>query len=151
MRSAIIGIFEDSKTGTYKKLDEKLNGILDKFANSHDKAKKYKELTTVTVDWENHDIIHIVGLGKEEDYDVNKHRKLIGHIIKKLNYDATILLDTFLPSNVNISEFAFATSEAYHLVEHLPYSLQTDEKQQEALIIAIESKYHTHDAVSEGE
>ena len=151
MRSVIVGIFEDFKTGTYKKLDEKLNGVLDKFANSHDKAKTYKELTTVTVDWENHDIIHIVGLGKEADYDVNKHRKLIGHTIKKLNYDATILLDTFLPSDVNISAFAFATSEAYHLVVHQPYSLKTDEKPQEELIIEIESKYHIHDAVSEGE
>ena len=151
MRSVIIGIFEDFKTGTYKKLDEKLDGILDKFANSHDKAKAYKELTTVTVDWENHDIVHIVGLGKEADYDVNKHRLLIGHIIQKLNYDATILLDTFLPRNVNISAFAFATSEAYHLVVHHPYSLKTDEKPGEEVIIEIESKYHIHNAVSEGE
>ena len=151
MRSVIVGIFEDFKTGTYKKLDEKLNGILDKFANSHEKAKKYKELTTVTVDWENHDLIHIVGLGKEEEYDVNKHRKLIGHIIKKLNYDATILLDTFLPSDVNICKFAFATSEAYHLVVHQPYSLKTNDKPHEEVIIEIESKYHIHDAVSEGE
>ena len=151
MRSVIIGIFEDFKTGTYKQLDEELNGILDKFANSHDKAKTYKGFTTVTVDWKNHDIVHIVGLGKEEEYDVNKHRLLIGHVIKKLNYDATILLDTFLPSNVNICAFAFATSEAYHLVVHQPYSLKTDEKPQEELIIEIESKYHIHDAVSEGE
>ena len=151
MRSAIVGIFEDFKTGTYKKLDEKLDGVLDKFASSHSKAKRYKELTTVTVDWETHDIIHIVGLGKEADYDVNKHRKLIGQTIKKLNYDATILLDTFLPSDVNISAFAFATSEAYHLVVHQPYHLKTSEKPQEELIIEIESKYHIHDAVSEGE
>ena len=151
MRSVIVGIFEDFKTGTYKQLDEKLNGVLDKFANSHDKAKTYKKLTTVTAEWEKHDIVHIVGLGKEEDYDVNKHRSLIGHIIKQLNYDATILLDTFLPSNVNISAFAFATSEAYHLVVHQPYHLKTDEKPQEELIIEIESKYHIHDAVSEGE
>jgi len=151
MRSVIVGIFEDFKTGTYKKLDETLNGILDKFANSYDGVTKYKELTTVTVDWENHDLIQIVGLGKEANYDVNKHRKLIGHVIKKLNYDATILLDTFLPSDVNISKFAFATSEAYHLVVHQPYSLKTDEKQQEEIIIEIESKYHIHDALSEGE
>ena len=151
MRSVIVGVFEDFKTGTYKKLDEKLDGILEKFANSHEKAKAYKELTTVTVDWENHDIVHIVGLGKEAEYDVNKHRKLIGHICQKLNYDATILLDTFLPSDVNISAFAFATSEAYHLVVHQPYSLKTDEKPVEEIIIEIESKYHIYDAVSEGE
>jgi len=151
MRSLIIGIFEDFKTGTYKQLDEKLNGMLDKFANSHAKAKKYKELTTVTVAGENHDIVYIVGLGEEKSYDVNKHRKLIGHIIKKLNYDATILLDTFLPSDVNISAFAFATSEAYHLVLHQPYHLKTNEESQEELIIEIESKYHIHSAVSEGE
>lgn len=151
MKSAIIGIFEDFKTGTYKQLNEELNGILDKFADSHDKAKTYKKLTTLTLDWENYDIIHIVGLGKEADYDVNKHRKLIGHTIKKVNYDATILLDTFLPSNINISEFAFATSEAYHLVIHKPYNLKTNEEQQEELIIEIESKYHIHNAVSEGE
>jgi len=151
MRSVIVGIFEDFETGTYKKLDETLNGILNKFANSHEKAKKYKELTTVTVGWENHDLIHIIGLGKEKDYDVNKHRKLIGHAIKKLNYDATILLDTFLPSDVNISKFAFATSEAYHLVVHQPYSLKTDDTSQEEIIVEIESKYHIHDALSEGE
>jgi len=151
MRSVIIGIFEDFKTGTYKQLDEKLGGILDKFANSHEKAKKYKELTTVTVEWENHDIVHIVGLGKEKDYNVNQHRKLIGHVIKKLNYDATLLLDTFLPRDINISAFAFATSEAYHLVVHQPYHLKTNEKPGEELIIEIESKYHIHNAVSEGE
>ena len=151
MRSVIVGIFEDFKTGTYKQLDETLNGILDKFANSYEKAKHYKKLTTITVEWENHDIVHIVGLGKEKDYNINKHRQLIGYTIQKLNYDATILLDTFLPSKANISEFAFATSEAYHLVVHQPYSLKTDVKPQEELIIEIESKYHIHDAVSEGE
>jgi len=151
MRSVIVGIFEDFKTGTYKQLDEKLDGILDKFADGHDQAKRYKTITTVTRAWENHDMVYIIGLGKEKDYDVNKHRKLIGHLIKKLNYDATILLDTFLPSQVNISAFAFATSEAYHLLLHQPYSLKTDDKLQEELIIEIESKYHIHDAVSEGE
>ena len=151
MRSVIVGIFEDSKTGTYKGLDESLGGVLDKFANSHEKAKNYKSLTTVTVDWEGHDIVHIVGLGKEADYSVDQHRKLVGHVIKQLHYDATILLDTFLPSNVNISEYAFATSEAYHLVVHQPYNLKTDEKPQDELIIGIESKYHIHNAVSEGE
>ena len=151
MRSVIIGIFEDFKTGTYKQLDEKLSGILDKFANSHAKAKKYKELTTVTVEDDIYDVAYIVGLGEEKKYDVNKHRKLIGHVIKKLNYDATILLDTFLPSDVNISAFAFATSEAYHLILHQPYHLKTNEESQEELIIEIESKYHIHDAVSEGE
>ena len=153
MKSVIVGIFEDFKTGTYKRLDEKLGGILDKFANSHAKAKNYKELTTVTVEGEDHDIVYIVGLGKEKDYDVNKHRKLIGLIIKNLNYDATILLDTFLPSDVNISAFAFATSEAYHLVLHKPYHLksQEEESQEELIIIDIESKYHIHTAVSEGE
>ena len=147
----MIGIFEDFKTGTYKKLNEQLDGVLDKFADSHEKAKNYKELTTITVEWENHDIVHIVGLGKEKDYDVNQHRLLIGNVIKKLNYDATILLDTFLPKDVNISAFAFATSEAYHLVVHQPYHLKTNEKPQEELIIEIESKYHIHSAVSEGE
>ena len=151
MRSAIVGIFEDFKTGTYRQLDEELNGILNKFANSYDKAKNYKELTTLTINWEHYDVIHLVGLGKETDYNISKHRKLIGHIIKKLNYDATVLLDTFLPSDVNISEFAFATSEAYHLVIHEPYTLKTNEKTEEELIIEIESKYHIHDAVSEGE
>ena len=151
MRSVIVGIFEDSKTGTYKGIDESLGGLLDKFATSHPNAKKYKKLTTITVEWENHDIVHIVGLGKEAEYTVDKHRKLIGSTIKQLHYDATILLDTFLPSNVNISDFAFATSEAYHLVVHQPYHLKTEQKDQEELIIEIESKYHIHNAVSEGE
>ena len=151
MRSVIVGIFEDSRTGTYKKLDEQFGGILDKFANSHDNAKKYKTLTTVTIVWEGHDIVHIVGLGKEAEYSVGQHRKLVGHVIKQLHYDATILLDTFLPSNVNISEYAFATSEAYHLVVHQPYNLKTDDKLQDELIIEIESKYHIHNAISEGE
>ena len=151
MRSVIVGIFEDFKTGTYKKMNEQLAGELDKFSDSHDKAKAYKSFTTVTTQWEKHDLIHIVGLGKEAEYNVDKHRKLIGSTIKKLNYDATILLDTFLPSDVNISAFAFATSEAYHLVVHQPYHLKTNEKIEDELIIEIESKYHIHTAVSEGE
>jgi len=154
MRSAIVGIFEDFKTGTYRQIDEQLNGILDKFANSHAKTKAYKTITTLTTSWQNYDTIIIVGLGKEADYDVNQHRKLIGYLIKKLNYDSTILLDTFLPSNINITEIAFATAEAYHLVVHRPYTLKTVDKVDkidEELIIEIKSKYHIHDALSEGE
>jgi len=151
MRAVIVGVFEDFKTGTYKQINEKLDGILDKFSQSHEKAKKYKGFTTVTTAWNHHDLVHIVGLGKEKEYDVNKHRLLVGSVIKKLNYDATILLDTFLPSDVNISAFAFATSEAYHLVVHQPYHLKTDVEHEDELIIEIESKYHIHDAVSEGE
>jgi leucyl aminopeptidase len=151
MRSAIVGVFEDFKTKTYENLDNTLNGVLGKFATSYEKASKYKGFSTVTVEWENHDLIYIVGLGKVHDYDLNKHRKVIGYVTKKLHFDATILLDTFLPIEANITEYAFATSEAYHLAQHQHIGYKTDKKQTEPIIIEIESKYHIKDAVYEGE
>lgn len=151
MRSAIVGVFEDFNTKTYENLDHSLNGILTKFATSHEKAAKYKGFSTVTIEWENHDLIYLVGLGKADDYDINKHRKVIGYVTKKLHFDATILLDTFLPMDANITDYAFATSEAYHLAGHQHLSYKTDKKYTEPIIIEIESKYHIKDAVYEGE
>ena len=151
MRAVIVGIFEDFKTKTYEQLDRTLGGILTKFATSHEKASKYKGFTTVTVEWESHDLIYVVGLGKAQDYDVNQHRKVIGYVTKKLHFDATILLDTFLPVEANITAYAFATSEAYHLAQHQHVNYKTDQKQTEPILIEIESKYHIKDAVYEGE
>ena len=151
MRAAIIGIFEDFKTKTFEKLDQTLDGALTKFATSYEKGPQYKGFTTVTINWENHDLFYVVGLGKAQDYDINKHRKLIGYATQKLYFDATIFLDTFLPKNANITEYAFATSEAYHLAQHPHLSYKTDQKNTEPIIIVIESKYHIKDAVYEGE
>jgi len=151
MRSVVVGVFEDFKTKTYEQLDQALGGTLTKFAKSHEKASQYKGFSTVTMEWENHDLIYIVGLGKVEEYDLGKHRKIIGYVTKKLHFDATILLDTFLPLEVNITDYAFATSEAYHLAQHQHISYKTDKKQAEPVIIEIESKYHIKDAVYEGE
>jgi len=151
MRSVIVGIFEDFKTKTYEQLDQQLDGELTKFASSYEKATKYKGFTTVTIPWESHDLVYIVGLGKMDEYDVNEHRKIIGHVTQMLQFDATFLLDTFLPVDANISEYAFATSEAYHLAQHKHISYKTDKKQSEPIIIEIESKYHIKEAVYEGE
>jgi len=151
MRAVIVGIFEDFKTGTYKKLDDKLDGLLEKFAVSHAKVKNYKTFTTITTPFKDYDVVHLIGCGKEVEYNLTKHRKLIGNVISKLNYDATILLDTFLPQDVNICDFAFATSEATHLRLNHPFHLKTSKKPADDLMIEIETKYHVGHSLSEGE
>lgn len=75
----VMFIFSDAKpTGELKNLDEKMNGMINRLIDSGEIGGKYREFTLIhTTDIKTPRLL-IMGLGKKEEFDVDKIRSMTG-------------------------------------------------------------------------
>jgi len=96
LKAVVVGIFEDLATDTYKKLDRDLGGVLEKFVRANPRSKEFKVLTMIPhVDFEGSQVAYIIGLGKEADYTLRRHREVVAHVAKSVKFESKVLLDSF--------------------------------------------------------
>ena len=152
MKARVIGIFEDFKTESYEQLNNELNGMLEKFLAKDAKISHYKTIKTMLHSDDDYDVICIVGLGKVAEYDLNMHRKLIGAATKSLAYDATVLVDSFIPNDADMLDYAQAASEGVHLAQyqHVNYKKKAEDESPQ-IKIEFESQQEIGASVGLGE
>lgn len=151
MKAIVIGIFEDFKTVHYEQLNNQLDGILEQFVTKDAKISNYKTMKMMLHASSDHDVICSVGLGKMAEYDLNKHRLLMGALAKNLAYDATVYIDSFIPKDANQFDYVQAASEGSHLAQyqHVNYKKKAEDESP-PIKIAFESTQDVEAAVARG-
>lgn len=139
----VVGLFADKETTQALELGNALNVKLADVAEA-----KYGEVTSVpTLQKLESPLLYVVGLGKAEDFNLEKFRNVVGRLAKKVKNNGTILLDSF---GENGEALAQAAAEAIELATFQTGALKTEGKKPEAVAFTLATDADVAAAIEKG-
>ncbi|MCL1948570.1 MAG: leucyl aminopeptidase, partial [Turicibacter sp.] len=139
----IVGLFADKAAGQASVIEAALGVKLSDVADS-----KYGEVTIIsTLKKLESPLLYVVGLGKSEEFDLEKFRNVIGKISKKVKNNGTLLLETFGDDLPTLGKLA---AEANGLATFQTGILKTEGKKQDSVAFTIAADADLDEAIKKG-
>jgi len=132
----VIGLFEGESPSRYRQLDQKLRGEISSAIKSKEFRGEFKQIFSIsTFGIMNIKKVLLIGLGKENDFDKEKLRKLGGYISKSIRGLGYTSYATDLPNNLKIesdaSAQAFSEGALLGLYKFSKFKSKISEKEKE--------------------
>lgn len=137
-----IGVFCNHKHELFNQLDQALANQLSTLLEQEIISTKLKNITPIyPLGKIQSKKILLVGLGKTEEYTLDKHRQTMGKLAKETQEDLTIIIETFATNNVSIRKLAAIAAESITLASYKTDAYKTEQNDKKAIQFYLASNH----------
>ena len=147
----IIGVFKDVQHSTFTQVDRLLNKQASLLLSDDFISTEFGKITTVpTYKQLNTKLVHFVGLGESQTFDLEKSRTIFAKIFKHIKVDSVLLLDSFVTNNCLVSDLAHNAGEAMTLASYVVDTYKTNQPTVATPELRVHSHIHIEDDLNHG-